>query len=138
MEGSSWYETVDGIFHEVRGSQLTIFDNYLHSIARGAPNLEVLGFHGHYYQLSDFVSFPISFPTYVGLIHLGCYNERLRLVHEAEALLLSRTETESIRSPHHGRSGQETCFCVWVARICVGDKHEIYDLLHCTTVQDRQ
>ena len=62
VEGSLWYESSDGKFHEVKvqkGSR-NIFDNFIHSIARGAPNVEELGFHGYTLQFSDFVSEPCT------------------------------------------------------------------------------
>jgi len=72
-EGSSWYETVDGAFNSLQDARLTIFENYLHSIARGAPNLEELGFYGHYYQLSQFVSASFLYNNFAheGLIYSG-------------------------------------------------------------------
>ena len=63
-EGSSWCETVDGAFTDLQDARLTIFGNYLHSVARGAPNLEELGFYGHYYQLSQFASVPLFYNHY--------------------------------------------------------------------------
>ncbi|KAJ3500893.1 hypothetical protein NLJ89_g9588 [Agrocybe chaxingu] len=52
-EGASWYETYDGAFHEIKKkkkkkksdkSDRNILRDYMLSIARGAPNIEELGF----------------------------------------------------------------------------------------------
>ena len=57
IEGSLWYETPDGVFQRgTNKSSRTVFDGFMHSIVRGAPNLEEIGFHGDYFPLGDFVS----------------------------------------------------------------------------------
>ncbi|CAA7267319.1 unnamed protein product [Cyclocybe aegerita] len=50
-EGTSWYETYDGAFHEIKKkkkksdkSDRNILRDYMLSIARGTPNIEELGF----------------------------------------------------------------------------------------------
>jgi hypothetical protein len=56
VEGSLWYESPDGVFQ--RGTNKWsrhVSDGFMHSIVRGAPNLEEIGFHG-YLHLADFVS----------------------------------------------------------------------------------
>ena len=66
-EGSLWYETPDGVFHHgTNMSSRTVFDGFMHSIVRGAPNLEEIGFHGHAYPHANFVSAGLS-----GCIHNG-------------------------------------------------------------------
>jgi hypothetical protein len=57
IEGSLWYESPDGVFQRgTNKSSRTVFDGFMHSIVRGAPNLEEIGFHDGYYPLADFVS----------------------------------------------------------------------------------
>jgi len=69
VEGSLWYETKDGKFMEqpnvYKGSR-RVLDGYMHSIARGAPNLEEIGFKSYAIDLSEFVS---SFCLGAGLFH---------------------------------------------------------------------
>ena len=56
-EGSLWYETPDGVFYcSTNKSPRTVFDGFMHSIVRGAPNLEEIGFHGVSFPLASFVS----------------------------------------------------------------------------------
>lgn len=59
MEGSLWHETQDGEFVEQtitpKGFR-RVSDGYMHSIARGAPNLEEIGFYTYTVLLSEFVS----------------------------------------------------------------------------------
>ena len=48
-EGSVWYETQDGKFHvekRLKNAARTFMDDYIHSIVRGAPNLNELCLHG--------------------------------------------------------------------------------------------
>jgi hypothetical protein len=45
----SWYETLDSHFHMEENRMImewNFMNNYMHSIVRGAPNLEELGLHG--------------------------------------------------------------------------------------------
>ena len=57
IEGGLWYETPDGVFQRgTNKSSRTVFNGFMHSIVRGAPNLEEIGFHGDYFPLADFVS----------------------------------------------------------------------------------
>lgn len=57
IEGSLWYEDPDGVFQRGRNKWSTpVSDGFLHSIVRGAPNLEEIGFHGDYVPLAKFVS----------------------------------------------------------------------------------
>jgi hypothetical protein len=49
LEGLLWYETLDGEFRTRRWRHQEwdfLTYEYMHSIARGAPNLEELGLHG--------------------------------------------------------------------------------------------
>ncbi|KAF9531449.1 hypothetical protein CPB83DRAFT_761386 [Crepidotus variabilis] len=45
-EGSFWYEDEDGTFHQAKEKDpgRTVFQNYMHSIVRAAPNVEEIGF----------------------------------------------------------------------------------------------
>jgi hypothetical protein len=57
IEGSLWYENPDGVFQ--RGTNKwsrRVSDGFMHSIVRGAPNLEEIGFHGDHFPLADFAS----------------------------------------------------------------------------------
>ncbi len=48
-KGSMWYEHPDGTFCVAKNEKQaknTIMGNYLHSIVKGAPNVEELGLHG--------------------------------------------------------------------------------------------
>ncbi|KAF9535012.1 hypothetical protein CPB83DRAFT_843334 [Crepidotus variabilis] len=57
QEGQDWCETSEGKKFQVkRGHQSrTVFDNYMHSVVRGAPNLEEIAFYRDHY-LSSFPS----------------------------------------------------------------------------------
>ncbi len=50
VEGALWYEDAEGVFHEIsvkkQNGRGEIFENYVHSIARAAPNLQELAFSG--------------------------------------------------------------------------------------------
>ncbi|KAG6915215.1 hypothetical protein DXG01_012686 [Tephrocybe rancida] len=56
IEGSLWYESEDGVFGRTtnKGSR-TVFDGFMHSIVRGAPNLEEIGFTGALSRLPELV-----------------------------------------------------------------------------------
>jgi hypothetical protein len=58
IEGALWYETEDGEFRQAKVTKAakTVLDGYMHSITRGAPNLEEIGFHSYPLRLRDFVS----------------------------------------------------------------------------------
>jgi hypothetical protein len=58
IEGSLWYESEDGTFQQTKTlkESRTVFDSFMHSIVRAAPNLEELGFHGALFELSKSVS----------------------------------------------------------------------------------
>ena len=58
IEGALWYETEDGKFFEakVRKARRAVLDGYIPSVARGAPNLEEIGFHSNAIRLEEFVS----------------------------------------------------------------------------------
>lgn len=77
MEGSLWYETQDGKFMEqsitAKGFR-RVSDGYMHSIARGAPNLEEIGFYTYTVLLSEFVS------NFLGadLFHFSSYEGEYR------------------------------------------------------------
>jgi hypothetical protein len=48
-EGSTWYETPDGKFHDekkFKNAARKFTDDYIHSIAKGAPNIRELCLHG--------------------------------------------------------------------------------------------
>jgi len=67
IEGGLWYETPDGVFQRgTNKSSRTVFDGFMHSIVRGAPNLEEIGFYGDTFPLASFVSAGLS-----GYIHNG-------------------------------------------------------------------
>lgn len=57
-DGSLWFESEDGTFQQLKtpNTSRTIFDSFMHSIVRAAPNLEELGFYGARLELSKFVS----------------------------------------------------------------------------------
>ncbi|KDR68803.1 hypothetical protein GALMADRAFT_231127 [Galerina marginata CBS 339.88] len=60
-EGTDWYETEDGQFGQNNENKAGegIFHNYMHSIVRGAPNIEEIGMRGpgnQFLNLSHFVS----------------------------------------------------------------------------------
>jgi hypothetical protein len=59
IEGSLWYESKDGTFHQAKMKEesRTIFDSFMHSIVRATPNLEELWFHDYFHRLSSFVSY---------------------------------------------------------------------------------
>ena len=49
IEGAMWYETEEGKFRQekkISNAYRTMMDKYMHSIVRGAPNLQELCFHG--------------------------------------------------------------------------------------------
>ncbi|KAF8877829.1 hypothetical protein CPB84DRAFT_1794599 [Gymnopilus junonius] len=55
IEGGLWFERVDGTFHQARRRESqSIFDSFMHSIARATPNLEELAFHGSCFPLGSF------------------------------------------------------------------------------------
>ncbi|KAF8877825.1 hypothetical protein CPB84DRAFT_1794588, partial [Gymnopilus junonius] len=58
IEGSLWYESKDGTFHQARKRKQsrTVFESFMHSIVRACPNLEELAFHGSLFPLLYFVS----------------------------------------------------------------------------------
>jgi hypothetical protein len=60
VEGALWYETEDGKFREakVTKAQRSVVNGYIPSIARGAPNLEEIGFHSWVLSLGEFVTPP--------------------------------------------------------------------------------
>lgn len=54
IEGSRWYETKDGRFMQAEKAHealRSVSGGYIHSIARGAPNLEEIGFFSHIPEL---------------------------------------------------------------------------------------
>lgn len=62
-EGSRWYETPDGKFHverRLKNAARTFMDDYIHSIVRGAPNLNELCLHGIPMHPLTVVRFPSS------------------------------------------------------------------------------
>ncbi len=49
IEGAMWYETEEGKFlqeKKISNAYRTVMDKYMHSIVRGAPNLQELYLHG--------------------------------------------------------------------------------------------
>jgi hypothetical protein len=59
IEGSLWFERKNGTFQEAKTKtqSRSVFDSFMHSIVRAAPNLEELGFHGFdRFPLRNFVS----------------------------------------------------------------------------------
>ncbi|KAF8966811.1 hypothetical protein BDZ97DRAFT_603489 [Flammula alnicola] len=72
IEGSLWYEREDGTFQQAKSKKesRTVFDSFMHSIVRAAPNLEELGFHGALFQLSKFVSIADDLNGFPHLKHL--------------------------------------------------------------------
>ncbi|KJA17067.1 hypothetical protein HYPSUDRAFT_206522 [Hypholoma sublateritium FD-334 SS-4] len=72
IEGSLWYESQNGTFHTAKSKKesRTVFDNFMHSIVRGAPNVEELGFHGALFQLSEFVAVSDDLNGFPRLKHL--------------------------------------------------------------------
>ena len=57
-EGARWYETESGAFCLASGSEEAsreVTNGYIHSIARGAPNLEELCLHGEPITLQRYV-----------------------------------------------------------------------------------
>jgi hypothetical protein len=84
VEGGLWYETQDGKFMEQakvyrgflnRGFR-RVSEGYMHSIARGAPNLEEIGFFSYTVPLSDFVS---SFYLGAGLFRSSSLEGQYRI-----------------------------------------------------------
>jgi hypothetical protein len=59
LEGVLWYETLDGDFriekNRKKAGSLDFANGYMHSIVRGAPNLEELGLHGIYLDSESMV-----------------------------------------------------------------------------------
>ena len=61
LEGSHWYETVEGEFKEApekKGQKFkkSVLDGYMHSIVRAAPNLVELGLQASGLDVSNYVS----------------------------------------------------------------------------------
>ncbi|KAG6828376.1 hypothetical protein H0H92_008170 [Tricholoma furcatifolium] len=70
-EGSLWYESDDGSFKEgTPMSSRTVFDGFMHSIVRAAPNLEEIGFHVTKCYLLNFVSIATDLNKFNSLKHL--------------------------------------------------------------------
>ena len=78
IEGALWYETEDGKFREAKVTKAgrDVLNGYIHSIARGAPNLEEIGFYSYTIRLEEFVSWT-SLSTKV--VYLIIRRPRLRL-----------------------------------------------------------
>jgi hypothetical protein len=59
LEGVLWYETLDGDFriekNRKKAGSIDFSNGYMHSIVRGAPNLEELGLHGIYLNSESMV-----------------------------------------------------------------------------------
>ncbi|KIM39326.1 hypothetical protein M413DRAFT_197303 [Hebeloma cylindrosporum] len=84
-ESSLWYETADGVFvcGKVRWST-SVLDGFMHSVIRGAPNLEEIGFHGSCYLLAEFMSIASHLNSFTHLKHLYFQGYNAVPVSEAE------------------------------------------------------
>ncbi|KAG6824596.1 hypothetical protein H0H92_006387 [Tricholoma furcatifolium] len=70
-EGSLWYESDDGSFRQgTCRSSRTVFDGFMHSIVRAAPNLEEIGFHVGECYFSKLVSIASDLNNLTSLKHL--------------------------------------------------------------------
>ncbi|KAF9477157.1 hypothetical protein BDN70DRAFT_922796 [Pholiota conissans] len=83
MEGIAWYETLDGKFHvEKRRKKIprNFMDDYMHSILRGAPNLEELGLHGMTLVSEHLISIAPTMAQFANLKRFYCrgYAKKLR------------------------------------------------------------
>ena len=58
IEGVMWHEDENGVFHTGRPyfNGWNVTQNFMHSIARGAPGLQELGLHGNSLSPKDIVS----------------------------------------------------------------------------------
>lgn len=59
LEGAMWYETANGEFRQeqrISKAYRTMADNYMHSIVRGAPNIEELCLEGEHLNAYMMVS----------------------------------------------------------------------------------
>ncbi|KDR68789.1 hypothetical protein GALMADRAFT_129137 [Galerina marginata CBS 339.88] len=74
VDGALWYETYDGIFKEnkVQKAKIDIFHNFIHSIVRGAPNLEELGMQGYLSEPSFFENLALQLAPFNQLQRLYC------------------------------------------------------------------
>jgi hypothetical protein len=108
LEGVLWYETVNGHFRtetDRRKMEREFTSRYLHSLVRGAPNLEELALHGMDLTLASLVrrapppdSAAASLLIFMfGIESFGAYAGQ---VHEAGTVLLSR-----ILAGSEGRAG---------------------------------
>ncbi|KAF9456648.1 hypothetical protein BDZ94DRAFT_1302414 [Collybia nuda] len=71
IEGSLWYEDKKGVFQRATNkASRTVFDNFMHSIVRAAPNLEEIGFHGASFPLPNFVSIAGDLNGFIHLKHI--------------------------------------------------------------------
>ncbi|KAG6806935.1 hypothetical protein H0H92_009520, partial [Tricholoma furcatifolium] len=66
-KGSLWYEREDGSFRQgTATSSRTVFDGFMHSIVRSAPDLEEMGFHSMEFSFSKLVRMIISNNDFYG------------------------------------------------------------------------
>ncbi|KDR73787.1 hypothetical protein GALMADRAFT_72339 [Galerina marginata CBS 339.88] len=82
LEGTTWYESADRTFHEARDlkqASRTFANDYIESIARGAPNLEELALHGYESYSSTKTEFIQHFGEFTHLerLYYRCLNSRL-------------------------------------------------------------
>lgn len=90
LEGAMWYETVSGEFREaslIRKASRSMTDCYMHSIVRGAPNVEELCLQGFPLTSSHLVSY-ISFCF---LVFVASYY-RIPHIQRVLSLVLSRLQ----------------------------------------------
>ncbi|KAG6913709.1 hypothetical protein DXG01_004755 [Tephrocybe rancida] len=76
IEGSLWYESEDGVFHRtvIKGSR-TVFNGFMHSIVRAAPNLEEIGFSGALSKLPNFIQIAGDLNGFICLKRLYHYDD---------------------------------------------------------------
>ncbi|KAG6825401.1 hypothetical protein H0H92_003814 [Tricholoma furcatifolium] len=70
-KGSLWYEREDGSFRQGTAmSSRTVFDGFMHSIVRSAPNLEEMGFHSMKFSFAKLISIARDLNNFTSLKHL--------------------------------------------------------------------
>ncbi|KAF8877822.1 hypothetical protein CPB84DRAFT_1966265 [Gymnopilus junonius] len=91
IEGSLWYESKDGTFRQAnkRNQSRTVFESFMHSIVRAAPNLEELAFHGSLFPILYFVSIANDLNDLPHLKHLYCEGSRYDIHSSADRLVFT-------------------------------------------------
>ncbi|KAG6831059.1 hypothetical protein H0H92_012982 [Tricholoma furcatifolium] len=72
-----YFEDTDGVFHPDLSGR-TVFDNFMHSIVRSAPNLEEIGFQGEPFPLHKLMSIVNELNSFNSLKHLYYIDSGIR------------------------------------------------------------